>query len=154
VPAGGSTFRLFIPRMTGAPVEARPPTEAPAARRPGTILVVEDDDMVRELTRSMLLSLGYTVLEAANPSLALALCQQVDVRIDLLLSDVVMPQMRGSELWQKVRALRPEIRILFMSGYTWDVVVRHGVVEESVSFIQKPFTMAELGRVVEAAMRG
>jgi len=153
-PGRGSTFRLFIPRMTSQRPEPRLRAEAPAARRPGTILVVEDDEMVRSLTRSMLLALGYAVLEAATPTVALSLCQQLDVRIDLLLSDVVMPEMKGPELWQKVRGIRPEINVLFMSGYTWDVVVRHGVVEEAVSFVQKPFTMAELARGVEGAMRG
>jgi PAS domain S-box-containing protein len=153
-PDRGSTFTLYIPRLLGAFTEAHALTEAPAARRPGTILVVEDDEMVRDLTRSMLLSLGYAVVPAATPIIALTLCRELDVHIDLLLSDVVMPTMKGSELSQRVRAIRPDLKVLFMSGYTADVVGRHGVVDEAVSFIQKPFTLAELARSVEAALRG
>jgi PAS domain S-box-containing protein len=154
-PEQGSTFRLFIPRMTAAVPLAQPKvmTEAPAARRPGTILVVEDEEMVRNLTTSMLLGLGYAVLPAATPAAALSLCETVDVRIDLLLTDVVMPDMRGSDLGERVRAIRPDVRVLFMSGYTGDVMDRHGVAAEQATFIQKPFTMAELARSVEAAMR-
>jgi PAS domain S-box-containing protein len=152
-PGRGSSFKVFIPRTATGLTEARAMADAPAARRPGTVLVVEDDEMVRHLTRSMLLTLGYAVLPAATPNEALSLCQKLDVRIDLLLSDVVMPEMKGSELSRRVREIRPDINVLFMSGYTSDVVVRHGVFDDAVSFIQKPFTMAELARSVESAMR-
>jgi CheY-like chemotaxis protein len=152
-PRRGTTFKLFIPRTTretAAPAVAR---DAPAARRPGTVLVLEDDEMVRHLTRSMLLELGYAVLPAATPEAALSLCQKRDVPIDLLLSDVVMPGMPGAELRQKVRAIRPGLRVLFMSGYAADVVARKGFGGDDGSFLQKPFTIGELARSVEGAMR-
>src|SRR5579883_1327576 len=149
-PGRGSSFKLYIPRARSRTSEARVVAEPPATRGQGTVLVVEDDDMVRHLTSSMLQELGYTVLTAATPRTALSICEKPDQRIDVLLSDVVMPGMQGSELRDRARALRPNLPVLFMSGYTSDVVVHHGVVDEGVEFLQKPFTMSDLARSLRA----
>jgi PAS domain S-box-containing protein len=152
-PGCGSTFQLYIPRMRTEPVQSRVAAEGGASRGKGTILIVEDDEMVRNLTRSMLESLGYQVLVAPTPSVALRLCNSGDTVIDLLMADVVMPEMKGPELGERARAIRPGLRVLFMSGYTSNVLVRHGGGGEDVNFLQKPFTTAELARSVEDAMR-
>jgi PAS domain S-box-containing protein len=153
-PGRGTTFRLHVPRMKSAVGEPRPAPPAPAARRRGTILIVEDDEMVRNLTRSMLGGLGYEVLAAATPKAALSLCADLRNRIDLLVSDVVMPEMKGPELADRIRAARPGLAVLFMSGYTSSVVVRPGGDDEGIDFIQKPFTRAELAQSVERALLG
>ncbi len=141
--------------MTGQPAEAAPaPPEPPAARGRGTILLVEDSEMVRDLTRSMLESLGYTVLSVLSARAALALCEQADQRIDLLLSDVVMPDMKGPELRERARAARHGLEVVLMSGYAPSVAtVAHRAGEATQHFIQKPFTMAELARTLEIALR-
>jgi YesN/AraC family two-component response regulator len=105
-----------------------------------------------ETTASMLRELGYTVLTAATPDDALLLARAHGSPIHLLISDVVMPRMNGRVLAEEVRAVRPDLRCLFMSGYTADVIARHGVLEEGVHFLQKPFTSADLARKVRAAM--
>jgi CheY-like chemotaxis protein len=149
----GSTFTLYIPRMQGEVLEASPVVEGPAHRGRGAVLLVEDNEMVRDLTQSMLQTLGYTVLSADTARAALSLCDNPGRRIDLLLSDVVMPDMKGPELRDKARALRPGLDVLFMSGYAPSLVVGQGPSGEPVHFIQKPFTMAELSRGVQQAMR-
>jgi CheY-like chemotaxis protein len=144
----GTTFRIYLPRLRGTHTPEIQTGEVPVSSGSGTILVVEDDEMVRLLTTVMLREMGYTILVANSPQEALALCKETGTPIDLLITDVVMPEMKGPELREKVRALRPGIKVLFMSGYTSDVIVNHGVLEEGVNFIQKPFNMEDLGRKV------
>jgi len=105
-----------------------------------TILVAEDEDGVRSLTREVLEKYGYTVLEAANGEEALKVAEQHEGHLDLLLSDVVMPRMGGPELAQALLAKRPSVKVLYMSGYTDHPMVRRGVVNAGVAFLQKPFT--------------
>jgi CheY-like chemotaxis protein len=105
-----------------------------------TILVAEDEDGVRSLTREVLEKYGYTVLEAANGEEALKVAEQHEGQLDLLLSDVVMPRMGGPELAQALLAKRPSVKVLYMSGYTDHPMVRRGVVNAGVAFLQKPFT--------------
>ena len=105
-----------------------------------TILVAEDEDGVRSLTREVLERYGYTVLEAANGEEALKVAEQHEGPLDLLLSDVVMPRMGGPELAQALLAKRPTVKVLYMSGYTDHPMVRRGVVNAGVAFLQKPFT--------------
>ena len=105
-----------------------------------TILVAEDEDGVRSLTREVLEKYGYTVLEAANGEEALRVAEQHEGPLDLLLSDVVMPRMGGPELAQALLAKRPSVKVLYMSGYTDHPMVRRGVVNAGVAFLQKPFT--------------
>src|SRR5262249_4457373 len=105
-------------------------------------------DMVRNLTREVLESCGYTVLEARNGIEALEFCKTYEGDIDLLLTDIVMPQIGGRELSEKMLQAYPHICILFSSGYTDDAIVRHGILEEDANFIQKPFTLEALARRV------
>jgi CheY-like chemotaxis protein len=105
-----------------------------------TILVAEDEDGVRSLTREVLEKYGYTVLEAANGEEALRVAERHEGPLDLLLSDVVMPRMGGPELAQALLAKRPSVKVLYMSGYTDHPMVRRGVVNAGVAFLQKPFT--------------
>ena len=128
-PGEGTTFKIYLPR-TSAP-ETKKSRAAPATSKRGTetILLVEDDEQLRKVTRGILTRLGYTVLDAAAGAEALRLCEQHDGKIHLLLTDVVMPKMSGPQLAEKVVAMRPDIRPLFMSGYTDDAIVHHGVLE-------------------------
>ncbi len=109
-----------------------------------TILVAEDEDGVRSLTREVLEKYGYTVLEAANGEEALKVAESHEGPVDLLLSDVVMPRMGGPELAQALVARRPDVKVLYMSGYTDHPMVRRGVVNAGVAFLQKPFTPTAL----------
>jgi CheY-like chemotaxis protein len=119
-----------------------------------TILVAEDEDGVRSLTREVLEKYGYTVLEAANGEEALKVADRHQGPLHLLLSDVVMPRMGGPELAQELVARRPEVKILYMSGYTDHPMVRRGVVNAGVAFLQKPFTptvlVSRIREVLEA----
>ncbi len=147
-PGRGTTFRIYFPLAEGEAensARALPPALVPGSE---TILLVEDDRLVRRLTREILGSAGYTVLDAPNPVEALRILQERDKSPDLVLTDIVMPQMSGRELAERLGALRPGIRVLYMSGYTDDAVVRHGIMAAEVEFIQKPFTPAELTRRV------
>ncbi len=108
--------------------------------------------MVLQITRGMLESMGYTVTTAINPLEAIAYCENPDLPIDLVISDVIMPGMSGKELRNKLVEIRPDIRVIFMSGYTADVIAHHGVLEEGIMFLQKPFTMKTLASKVAEAM--
>jgi hypothetical protein len=115
-------------------------------------LVVEDEDSLRESICEFLRGLGYTVLSAESGQRALAISQQHAGAIDLLVSDVVMPRMSGGELSQLLEAQRPQLKTVFMSGYSDDAVVRHGVTEAGVLFLQKPFSLSLLARKVRTAL--
>jgi two-component system, cell cycle sensor histidine kinase and response regulator CckA len=119
---------------------------------PETILLVEDDEGVRKLVREVLDNEGYRLLEAANGVAALSICAQYEKPIHLLLTDVVMPEMSGSELANRLAAVRPEVKVLYMSGYTDDVIVHHGVLDERTEFIQKPFTPDVLARKIREVL--
>jgi CheY-like chemotaxis protein len=143
----GTTFLVYLPRLASAAVakvEDAPATEAP--RGGETVLLVEDDRSVRELVRVFLERLGYTVLEAASGTEAVDLVAQHDGPTDLLLTDVVMPGLGGRETTKALFSLRPDMKVLYMSGYTDDVVVRQGVVDENLNFIAKPFDLKTLAR--------
>jgi CheY-like chemotaxis protein len=117
-----------------------------------TILLAEDEEMLRELAREVLEMNGYKVLPAANGASALQLCEQHEGPIHLLLTDVDMPEMSGRALAECLQRLRPGLRVLYMSGYTSDAIVHHGVLDESMNFIQKPFTPAALAQKVRAVL--
>ena len=146
---GGVTFRVYLPVFTAEPTgdaaqtvrnESRPGGE----RQRGTILLVEDNEQVRELAVIILEREGYEVLVAKNGTEALARLDEHHGRVDLLLTDVVMPEMNGKELFHKASARYPYIKVIYMSGYTDDVIARHGVMEAGVNFIQKPFAVKGL----------
>lgn len=146
-PGAGTTFRIYLPvAVSGAEGEqnADLPAGSAPSRRSATILLVEDNEMVMDMTRELLESYGYTVLPAWLPEDALAIAGRHEGGIDLLLSDVVMPQMNGPELYQRLRDFLPHLKVIYMSGYTSNMVVHNGALEEEASFIAKPFTSATL----------
>ncbi len=151
-PDRGSTFRVYLLRSEGtAEPAAAPPVEA--GPRPGseTVLLVEDDEMFLELLAEVLESHGYTVLPAAEPAAALALCDGDPQRVDLLISDMVMPGMSGTELACRLLAEHPGMRVVLMSGYTDEVVADRGVLEVG-GYLQKPFSTKELARTVREVL--
>jgi two-component system, cell cycle sensor histidine kinase and response regulator CckA len=144
----GTTFKLYFPRAEAStPLEQVPAGRAPAPTGQ-TILVVEDQPAVRALITSVLEKAGYRVVAAGDPDGAVSLCRQHDGDIDLLLTDVVLPGADGRELARRVLALRPGVRVVYMSGYTDDAIVHHGVLEPGTAFIEKPITADMLLRKV------
>ena len=138
-------------QATTAPVPAAGPPR-PNARGTETILVVEDEAPIRSIVRRTLERLGYTILEAADPLQALALLEDERNAIDLLLSDVLMPHMTGTELVQRVREHWPLMRVLYMSGHAGDPAVAQGIVQQGLVVVPKPFTQDELANAVRAAL--
>jgi PAS domain S-box-containing protein len=153
-PGEGTTFKIYLPLIEPGPT--RSPAPGPRPHRDGTevVLLTEDEPAVRTMTRISLERHGYTVLEAPDGASALALAQRHRGPIHLLLTDVVMPGMGGPALARQIAALRPDVRVLFMSGYTSDIALRHGVTDEGVAYIQKPFTPAALARKVRDTLDG
>ena len=149
----GTTFRIFLPRTSeqAAPVEGVPETRSENTGNE-TILLVEDDDGLRALTRRILLKHGYEVIETARTSDAEQACRNHPGKIHMLLTDVVMPGASGKELSSRLTMIRPEMLVLYMSGYTDSVVMKQGVEEGSVNFIAKPFTPAALGQKVREVL--
>jgi len=148
-PGIGSSFKVYLPRVEAERVEEEtaPPMAAPRGGTE-TILVVEDEDAVRATAVEALETSGYTVLQARDGVAALAAADGHDGEIHLLVSDVVMPRMGGGELAQRLTARRPGMRVLFISGYPDDAVVRHGVVERGAPLLQKPFALSDFIRRV------
>lgn len=151
-PGKGTTFKIYLPQAHGA-VEAAETSHAEALERAtGTILLVEDEDMVRKLVCETLEATGYEVIEAHGPAEAMRLIPTIKPRIDLLLTDVVLPEMSGRELHQKLEALEPGVRVLYMSGYTDNAIVHHGVLDPGLHFLQKPFTLQALREKVRETL--
>jgi DNA-binding response OmpR family regulator len=152
-PGHGTVFKIYLPAASGEAVE--PASAANEAEGPANaiILLVEDEDQVRDLTRTMLERRGYRILEAATPEDALRIASQPGQKIDLLLTDIVMPLKYGTDLATEVRSILPEVRVLYMSGYTDDSVVKQGLLAPDTAFIQKPFSARDLERKVREALR-
>jgi PAS domain S-box-containing protein len=151
-PGKGTTFKVYLPRVD-ADVEGTPDQTAPATLRGHeTILLVEDDDQVRLVAQGILRRHGYDVIVARHAGEALLYSEKHAGTIDLLLTDVVMPQMSGPELARRLGKDRPEMRILCMSGYTDDSIVRHGVLEAKFAYLQKPLTTRTLARKVREVL--
>jgi len=150
-PGRGTTFKVYFPHVSGAPEAPRASggrTEVPGGKE--TVLLVEDETALRELTRGLLEAAGYTVLEATNVEDAIRLAESAHCKIDLLLTDVVMPGMDGHELSKRLTSNCPSLKVLYMSGYTDDVIVHKGVLNRGTTLLQKPFGRAGLlGKVRE-----
>ncbi len=152
-PGQGTTFKIYLPRVEeAATAEAPPAASSRAPRGSETVLLTEDEDIVRTLAREILESHGYTILEARRGSEALQVCERFEGEIHLLLTDVVMPRMSGRDLAIEVTALRPGVKVLYMSGYTEDAIGYHGVLDPGLTYLQKPFTLASLTQKVREAL--
>jgi len=150
----GTTFKLYLPRVEELAERASQPAQAPAraARGTETVLVVEDEAPVRSVARQVLERHGYTVLEAPSAEAALDIVTRYSGTIHLLLTDVVMPGLNGRELANRLAGLRPDAKVIFMSGYTDDAVTRHGVLEPGSAYVQKPFTPDAIARKVREVL--
>jgi len=152
-PGQGTTFKIYLPRVEEAaqPVEAISPG-APLSGGSETILLVEDEEGVRDLARRILELKGYKVITASNPTEAAQVCERHEGPIHLLLTDVVMPTMSGRQLAEHVAFLRPGLKVLYMSGYTDSAIVPHGILKEGTPFLQKPFTPEALAHKVREVL--
>jgi len=151
-PGQGASFRIVLPMARGEKSEVKP-NEAEAPRGSETVLLVEDEASVRDVTRAQLESLGYRVFACANAAEALAAADARSEPVDLLLTDVVMPGMNGRELAERLLGRRPDLRVLFTSGYGEDVIARHGVLEPGVLLLQKPYGLSRLANRVRDALQ-
>ena len=152
-PGQGTTFKIYLPRHA-AEASRTTKTDAaqPAERGHETILLVEDEPMILDITTKMLERQGYTVQAAATPGEAIRLAREHAGEIHLLMTDVVMPEMNGRDLAKNLLSLYPNLKRLFMSGYTADVIAHHGVLDEGVQFIQKPFSVQTLAAKVREVL--
>ena len=149
-PGAGATFTIELPRSDAAPAEAAvKPVERPLGGGE-RLLVVEDDRMVRSIINTTLLRQGYDVRIAADPLAALELARQT--RFDLVLTDVVMPELNGRELVERLLPIQPHLRVVYMSGYPGDAVVKRGVELEGAAFLQKPFSLAQLSQRIRESL--
>ncbi len=156
-PGKGSAFNIYLPRHSGGRHQAELEIEGVTATPQGTgetVLVAEDEAAILRITGKMLANLGYTVLKAITPNEALALGREHGEKIDLLITDVVMPEMNGSDLAAALLPLCPTMKVLYMSGYTADVIAHRGVLDADVNFIQKPFSSHDLGCMVAETLLG
>ena len=149
----GTTFKVYLPAVkellpTGKPIPG--PRTMPLGKE--TVLLVEDEDAVRALAHHILQSCGYTVLEASDGLEAIRVANDHKGPIDLLVSDVVMPHLGGRQLAERLAVVKPSMKLLFLSGYTDDAVVRHGVLEAEYAFLQKPFTPTGLAQKVREVL--
>lgn len=152
-PGRGSHFRIYLPRAAGAlEPQDLPDREAPQPAAQGTLLLVEDEEAVRRLTRRVLEGVGYRVLEASSGAEALGIVERWIGPLDLVVTDVIMPGMSGQELSARLREHRPSLRILYVSGYTDDAILQHGTLLPNTGFLQKPFTPGALAQRVREVM--
>lgn len=148
----GTTFKIYLPRYVGDAEKIESTSNSELFFGTETILIVEDQPNLLELAKNSLEICGYKVLTALSPGEAILLCEAYQGDIDLLLTDVVMPVMNGRELSERIKAMRQNVKTLFMSGYTANVIVHRGVIEEGINFIQKPFTPVSLARKVREVL--
>jgi two-component system, cell cycle sensor histidine kinase and response regulator CckA len=151
-PGHGATFKIFLPRVAEMPAPLDAGADTPPSPGTETILLVEDEEALLHLTRETLANLGYTIVEARHGAEALLVAAEYTDPIHLLLTDVIMPQVSGRELAERLAATRPGLRVLYMSGYTAGAIEQHGVLEAGTFFLQKPFTPAQLGRKVREVL--
>ncbi len=152
-PGQGTTFRIYIPRRAGDRVSEELIPEPAVTAGSGTVLMVEDDELVRKLVRSTLERIGYVPLVAVSPAEAIEICSsKTGSQVRMVLTDVVMPGMNGMEMLERIRAVRPGMKALFMSGYTSNVIVKHGILKPGIHFIQKPFTIQDLNKRIDEVL--
>jgi nitrogen-specific signal transduction histidine kinase/CheY-like chemotaxis protein len=152
-PGHGTSFSIYLPRHQGELTEIREPvTKGSLAGQGETILLVEDDLPFLKLTRKILHGLGYTILTANTPGEALRVASEYAGRIHLLVTDVIMPEMDGRELVERTISIRPDIKHMFMSGYTADIILHRSMVEDAVHLLHKPFSKADLAATVRKAL--
>ena len=143
-PGNGTSFSIYLPRHIGPAGQTRVGEPRPSVGGHETILLVEDEPTILKMTTTMLQLLGYTVLAADSPREAIRLAGEFPSKIHLLLTDVVMPEMNGRDLAKNLLPVYPQLKCLFMSGYTSEVIAQHGILDEGVQFIQKPFSKKDL----------
>ncbi|MGC8653396.1 MAG: PAS domain S-box protein [Candidatus Kryptoniota bacterium] len=148
----GTTFKIYLPRYIGDAEKIEAAPEAGSYGGSETILIVEDQANLLELAKNTLEIYGYRVLTALSPGDAILVCEAYQDEIHLLLTDVVMPVMNGRELSERIRAMKPNVKVLYMSGYTANVIAHRGVLEEGIDFIQKPFTPVALAKKVRQVL--
>jgi two-component system cell cycle sensor histidine kinase/response regulator CckA len=153
-PGRGTTFKVYLPRVNESARDELAATAPIRTRHQGseTVLLVEDEESVRELVREALEGRGYNVCSARNGNEALAIAARQELKIDLMITDVVMPGMGGRELANRMAAVRPGTRVLYLSGYTEDAIMHHGVLEPGTAFLQKPFTLDALALKVREVL--
>jgi len=150
----GTTFKVYFPRVEGAAEPMRPTNVSEIPRGSETILLVEDDDSMRALTRTCLESGGYSVVDVTNGEDAIRTVTENERTVDLMLTDVIMPGISGRQLAESLSLLRPDMKVLYISGYTADLIARHGILEKHVSLLEKPYTKEALLRKVRQVLDG
>jgi signal transduction histidine kinase/CheY-like chemotaxis protein len=153
-PGKGSTFKIYIPRyeMAATPISQPPASKSGEERGSATILLVEDEPAILKVSLMMLQRLGYNVVTATTPGEAIRLVEAYPKRIDLLLTDVIMPEMNGRDLAKRLTAMVPEMKRIFMSGYSANVIAEGGILDSKMHFIQKPFSMWDLASKVREVL--
>jgi two-component system cell cycle sensor histidine kinase/response regulator CckA len=154
-PGRGTTFTVYLPRYTGPVVKKQPEvTKKPVLKGSETILLVEDEPTILNMTTTMLERLGYTVLPVNSPAEAIRLAEQSSKDIHLVLTDIIMPEMNGRTLVERLKKHRAGMKCLFMSGYTTDLISHHGALDDGVQFIQKPFAKRDLAAKIRLTLGG
>lgn len=148
----GTCFNIYLPRNPAKCLQVEPVQEKKFVCGNETILIVEDEHGVLSMLESILGRVGYSIIGTSDPTEAIRICEDPSRRIDLMLTDVVMPKMNGKELQRHVSALRPELKVIFMSGYTDDLISKYGVIEEGVNFISKPINLYDLSVKVRSIL--
>jgi CheY-like chemotaxis protein len=148
----GSTFHIYLPQVEGTAEKRATPVARAAAGGTETVLLVEDEESVRQLVRDTLESKGYQVVEAENGESGLKASVGHQGKIDLVITDVVMPGMGGREMVEQLAKTRPETKVLYLSGYTEDAIISEGTIESGTAFLQKPFTLQNLSRKVREVL--
>ena len=152
-PGEGTTFKIYLPLSKEARAAKRPTIKTESeSRGSGTILLVEDNEQVRDLANIILEEQGYTILMAENGHEALKVLAAHDAPVQLLLTDVIMPSMGGKELFTRIVKTHPEVKVIYMSGYTDNMIAHHGVLDKGTAFLQKPFTIQALTAKVKEVL--
>jgi signal transduction histidine kinase/ActR/RegA family two-component response regulator len=143
-PGQGTTFKVYMPRVDGKAQEIKPPVDDIPQGAGEVVMVVEDERQVFELVCEIIGDSGYKLLRPTSPQRALEMAMNKERKIDLLLTDVIMPGMSGKQLYEKISEIRPDIKVVYMSGYTDNVIAHHGILDPGIHFLQKPFTESTL----------